>query len=190
MPGSPSTVYKMVKHQRRSIRLPEFDYSQPGVYFVTICVHGGECRLGEIQGGRMVLNQVGEIAHEAWVWLDEKFIALDVDVFCIMPNHAHTILTINEPSRGDLHGRGYLQSAPTTGEVKKKPLGRLVGAYKTHSTVLINKQLGTPGEKFWQRNYYERVIRNEREYNAVWEYIENNPANWREDENYYEGGLD
>ena len=63
-----------------------------------------------------------------------------------------------------------------------KPLGRLVGAYKTHSTVLINNLQNTPSVPFWQRNYYERVIRNEQELEATYDYIETNPANWERDE--------
>ena len=76
------------------------------------------------------------------------------------------------------------QTAPTEPNIRAKPLGRLVGAYKTHTTVEINQILNTPGNKFWQRNYYERIIRNEHEYEAVWNYIENNPLNWMQDENY------
>ena len=182
----------MRKKNRRSIRLTEYDYSQHGAYHVTICVNQKENRLGRVDDGEMILNDLGRIAHQGWQWLPEIFPVAAVDVFCVMPNHTHAIIRIKPVS-----GRGVLQNAPTMGlqnapandTIKPKPLGRLVGAYKTHTTVEINKQLNTPGIKFWQRNYYERIIRNEREYTAVWEYIENNPVNWIEDENYFEGGV-
>ncbi len=80
--------------------------------------------------------------------------------------------------------RGGWPTAPTDDVVQAKPLGRLAGAYKTHTTVEMNKILNSPGMKFWQRNYYERAIRNEREYCMVWTYIENNPRNWMYTENY------
>jgi REP element-mobilizing transposase RayT len=192
---------------RRSIRLPEYDYSQPGAYHVTICVHqaGALCKapvgqpplLGRVVNGEMILNDLGRIAHQGWEWLPKIFPGTAVDVFCVMPNHTHAIIRIKPIDDGGCGGSlqtaptlGVLQNAPTTnGIIKPKPLGRLVGAYKTHTTVEINKQLNTPGVKFWQHNYYERIIRNEREYIAVWEYIENNPVNWVEDENYFEGDV-
>lgn len=89
-----------------------------------------------------------------------------------MPNHIHAVVTISDDSVGGL------QTAPT----RPKHLGRVVGAYKTHSTVLINKLLRTPGARFWQRNYYERVIRDDQEYESIWNYIDTNPQNWQADE--------
>ena len=174
------------KGNRRSIRLPEYDYSQPGAYHVTICVNHREERLGRINDGEMILNELGRVAYVGWGWLAKTFPIVAVDVFCVMPNHVHAIIRIKSVGEcGDgLPRRGGLQTAPTDDVVQAKPLGRLAGAYKTHTTVEINKLLNTPGDKFWQRNFYERVIRNENEYEAVWHYIENNPFNWMQDENY------
>ena len=188
----------MDNKNRRSIRLPEYDYSQPGAYHVTICIHQARalCKapvgqpplLGRVVNGEIILNDLGRIAHQGWEWLPKIFPGAAVDVFCVMPNHTHAIIRIKPIDDGGC--RGSLQNAPTTnGIIKPKPLGRLVGAYKTHTTVAINKQLNTPGVKFWQRNYYERIIRNERDYAAVWEYIENNPVNWIEDEDFFEGEV-
>jgi REP element-mobilizing transposase RayT len=172
--------------KRHSIRLPEYDYSQRGAYHVTICVNHRENRLGRVNDGEMVLNDLGRIAFQGWEWFSETFPIAGVDVFCIMPNHVHAIISIKDIDQC----RGGLQTAPTEINAppdiiaRPKPLGRLVGAYKTHTTVEINKIMNTPGDKFWQRNYYERVIRNENEYESVWNYIENNPLNWMQDENY------
>ncbi|MCW5876007.1 MAG: transposase [Anaerolineales bacterium] len=94
-----------------------------------------------------------------------------------MPNHVHAIIALDLTD-----GRGVLQHAPTRAPVRKKPLGGLIGAYKTHTAVLINQLQNSPGVRFWQRNYYQRVIRNERELHAVAEYIEANPLNWEQDE--------
>ena len=197
----------MHKHNRHSIRLPEYDYSQPGAYHITICVNqaralckasvGQSPPLGRIVNGEMILNDLGRIAHQGWEWLPKIFPGATVDVFCVMPNHTHALIRIKPIDDGGCRGSlqtapalGLLQNAPTTnGIIKPKPLGRLVGAYKTHTTVEINKRLNTTGVKFWQRNYYERIIRNERDYAAVWEYIENNPDNWIEDENLFEGDV-
>lgn len=175
---------------RHSIRLPEYDYSQPGAYHVTICVKHKENRLGVVNQGEMILNDLGRIAYGGWKWLADTFPNIAMDVFCVMPNHVHALVRIKSIDQcgGDLStasGRGGLQTAPTDSIARLKPLGRLVGAYKTHTTVEINQILNTPGDKFWQRNFYERIIRNESEYLAVWKYIENNPLNWEHDENYY-----
>ena len=126
------------KRNRRSIRLPEYDYSQPGVYHVTICVQRKECRLGWVKNGEMILNNLGRIAQQGCDWLAETFPIAAVDVFCIMPNHVHALVrikSVDDCGRGGLR-RGVLQNAPT---VRTKPLGRLAGSYKTHTTVDINK---------------------------------------------------
>ena len=140
------------------------------------------CRLGEVVGGETRFNRLGELANESWPWLQGKFPAVRVPVYCVMPNHAHAVIVISEPEVSGSEGRDGLQTAPTSGDMWKKPLGRLVGAYKTHSTVLINQIENTPGVRFWQRNYYERVIRNEREFVAIYDYIQTNPLNWDKDE--------
>ena len=192
----------MPKHNRKSIRLPDYDYSQPGAYFVTICVQGHKCVLGEIVENEMQPNQFGEITAAGWKWLEEKFPSVQIDVLCVMPNHVHAIISIvelennipkNASRRGGLQSeinheahdqrRGVLQNAPTESNIqKRKPLGRLVGAYKTHTTVQINKLRATPGEKFWQRNYYEHIIRDEKDYETIYEYIRANPLRWEEDD--------
>ena len=91
-----------------------------------------------------------------------------------MPNHLlGTVFLLDD-------GRGGSRTAPT----KRKPLGRLIGAFKTVSTKQINQLRGTPGQPLWQRNYYEHVIRNEIDLEETREYIQNNPLKWLEDENH------
>ena len=205
------------KHDRRSIRLKGYDYTSPGAYFVTICVQGRECILGEVVDGEMKPSDWGRIAAESWAWLPERYPTVTVDAWTVMPNHTHAIITIHDRaghhnrrggSRGmdgsrctggshctggsrtarTSHGRldctggsrctGRSRTTPTA---KQKPLGRLVGAFKTVSTKRINQSRDTPGARFWQRNYWEHIIRDETTYRHIHRYIETNPARWEDD---------
>ncbi len=163
------------KHHRRSIRLQGYDYSRPGGYYATIVVEGRECLFGEIVNGEMVLNDYGRIVAEAWQWLQEQYPYVELLAWVIMPNHIHGIIIIHED------GRGGSRSAPT-GMVKRKPLGGLIGAFKTVSTKKINLLRKTEGAVIWQRNYYEHIIRDDDDYNRIRLYILDNPAAWDDDD--------
>ena len=177
-------------HHRRSIRLQGYDYSRAGAYFVTICTQNRECLLGNIGDGEMRLNEAGRIVADSWIWLATQYDHVELDEWVIMPNHIHGIIVIADDDRGgpvvggthrSTHdGWGGSRTAPT-GTGKRKPIGRLVGAYKTVSTKRINVLRATPGAKLWQRNYWEHIIRNEPELNRIREYIQNNPAQWQSD---------
>ena len=157
--------YDPAIHHRRSIRLQGYDYTQAGAYFVTICTQGREYLFGEIADGQMRLNAAGEIAAATWEWLAAQHSYVELDAWTVMPNHLHGILVLLDVS-----------------SEKKKPLGRLIGAFKTVSTKRVNALRGAESVPLWQRNYWERVIRNEQELQAVREYIQNNPARWAEDQ--------
>ncbi len=186
-------------HTRRSLRLSQYDYTSAGAYFVTVCVDGRACTLGEVVDDRMILSAYGEIAAESWQWLAQQYPYLSLDAWVMMPNHLHGILVIEDedqkggsraaPTTGtggsrtattgpstDVHGSGVEATRATT--PRRKPLGRLVGTFKTVSGKRINALRGTPGQPFWQRDYYEHMIRNERELHAIREYIANNPLQW------------
>ncbi len=165
--------------KRRSIRLKGYDYTQPGAYFVTICVQGRRQLLGEIAGDVIRPSKAGIIVSEAWRWLGDQYPQVTLDEWIVMPNHLHGIIMINE-------GRGGSRTAPT--RIRRKPLGRLVGAFKTVSTKRINKAKATHGARFWQRNYYERVIRDEEELNRAREYIRDNPLKWADDPYHPDAG--
>lgn len=174
--------YDPAVHHRRSIRLRGYDYSQAGAYFVTICVQGRECLFGEIVGAgprvrpdapsEMRLNAAGMMAQEIWQEMPEQYPGVDLDAFVVMPNHVHGIVVLVGP-------RQTQGAAPT--------LPDIVRQYKT----LTMKRYADgvrhcgwrpfPG-RLWQRNYWERVIRDEQELQAVREYIQNNPAQWAEDQ--------
>ncbi len=173
--------YDPFKHHRRSIRLKGYDYSQAGAYFVTICAQNRECLFGEIVNGEMQLNDAGKMIVRWWNELSNKFMTFEPDAFVVMPNHIHCIIVIvdvgmtlrGHPDDGQPH-----RAAPT--------LGDIIEWFKTMATneyIRGVKQLGwKPFDKrVFQRNYYEHIVRNERELNAIREYIENNPANWAAD---------
>jgi len=123
----------------------------------------------------MVLNEFGCLVQSVWQWLGERYNYVVLDTFILMPNHLHGILILTD------NGRGDSRIAPT---YKRKPLGRLIGVFKTVSTKQINRIRNTPGERLWQRNYYEHIIRNEVELHRIREYIINNPMKWEIDKNH------
>jgi putative transposase len=183
--------YNPEKHHRRSIRLPGYNYSQAGYYFVTICCYKRQCLFGEIVDGVMQLNQYGEIVAETYQWLSQRYPYLILDEWIIMPNHFHGIMVLTNNSRSDSRtaptkSRKDIilteQNLPINPELKRKILGRLIGALKTVSTKQINLIRNTPGTPVWQRNYYEHIIRNEKALNNIRQYIINNPLSWQKDQ--------
>ena len=183
--------YDRNKHHRRSIRLPGYDYSSPGAYFVTICVQGGECLLGQVVDGEMLLNEWGQIAWDCWQAIPEHFPHVELDTWVIMPDHVHGIIIITESAvraqhaaplqeRIPQHERAPVQSPRTN--VQPGSLGAIVRSFKSAATRRINQLRDMPGTPFWQRNYWEHIIRDDRSLNRIREYIDNNPARWPEDQ--------
>ncbi|GHV14047.1 hypothetical protein FACS1894169_02230 [Bacteroidia bacterium] len=160
---------------RRSIRLHGYDYSQEGLYFVTICVQGKACLFGEIENDEMVLNEAGTIINDEWQYLKTKYPHIELHEYIIMPNHFHGIIEIVGAGFARPHNeqaiRGQANPAPT--------VGNIIGYFKYQTIKKINLSI-----KLWQRNYYEHIIRNEQTYGKIVEYILNNPYNWEKD-NYY-----
>ena len=133
--------------------------------------------LGEIHNGQMVLSECGKIVDACIIWLNTKYTYLEVELYCIMPNHIHLLFKINDDP-----GRGGSRTAPT-GE-KRKSLSRIIGVFKTVSTKEINIHTVSRGNQFWQRSYYDHVIRNEKDHQLTYDYILSNPDNWvKDDEN-------
>ncbi len=175
--------YSPHSHHRRSIRLKEYDYSQPGAYFVTICTHDRACLFGGVVDGEMRLNEFGEMVHECWQAIPDHFPHAMLDEFVIMPNHVHGIISIVDAAIVDNVGATHaspLKSAsslPPRGP-KQKSIGAIVGSFKSAVTKRINEYRNTPGAPVWQRNYYEHIIRNEESLNRIRQYIADNPARW------------
>ncbi len=185
------------KHKRRSIRLPGYDYSSPGGYYITIDSHHQEHIFGEIVGGEMRLNQWGAIAESEWLRTPELRSEIELDVYQIMPNHIHGILFIRDAietvgarrrmefddCRGTVgaHGRAPLRPEMPRGPANKS-LGALIAGYKSSVTTHINQSRGTPGAPIWQRDFYDHIIRDEHDLSRIRQYIRNNPAQWEWDE--------
>lgn len=178
-----ATVYK-----RKSIRLKEYDYKQPGSYFVTICVQNHQCLFGNIIVGagpcarpEMVLNDIGKMVQFIWEQMPKYYPGTDIDSFIVMPNHIHGIVTLKT---GTGQPRGV---APTT----VLSLPQIVHRFKSLTTARyrhgVKQNQWLPfTNRLWQRNYYERVIRNENELSEIRKYIQENPLKWELDpENLY-----
>lgn len=157
---------------RRSMRLKGYDYSQAGAYFLTMCAARFQPVFGEVVQGEVVLSIQGRIARICWLWLGYRYSSLELDQWVLMPNHLHGIVRLIEC-------RGGSQTAPTGFEAK--PLGGFIGAFKTVSTKWSNDYFGTPGEPLWQRNYYDRIIRDRDELERIRRYILENPQRWELD---------
>ncbi len=168
------------QRQRRSIRLPSYDYGRPGSYFVTVCTNQRLCLFGEVVGGEVNLSPYGGVVMNCWHDLVNHYAHVELDAFVVMPNHIHGIIVLTDvDSRTDV-GAG-LKPAPTTARSRSYGLPEIVRAFKTFSSRRINEARGTPGESVWQRNYFERVIRDEAELDRTREYIGGNPASWSRD---------
>ena len=198
--------YNPVIHHRRSIRLKGYDYSQEGMYFVTICLRAvvgaglkpaltkptAVTTFGKIMDGEMVLNEYGQIVQMVWGELPQHYNNIQLDEFVIMPNHIHGIIVITDDDDTTIVGAG-LKPAPTkpaptkpATTTAKHGLPEIVRALKTFSARKINELRNTRGEKLWQRNYWEHIIRNEQSYQRIANYIINNPMNWQNDKFYAE----
>jgi putative transposase len=164
-PGVTAAVeYEPRVDRRRSIRLAAYDYSQAGAYFITICTHDRELSLQA--------ESVRDVVQSAWCGLPARFARVELDEFIIMPNHVHGIIIL-AGGEGSASAKGAASGAPTMGSV--------VRAFKSISAIEANRALGLSNRPFWQRNYYEHVIRDEEDLNAIRQYIRDNPGKWLED---------
>jgi REP element-mobilizing transposase RayT len=171
------------KHHRHSIRLKGYDYAAEGAYFVTIVTQGRECLFGEIVDCKMYLSNYGEIVQKWWDDLPTHFQNVETDAFVIMPNHVHGIIFITNERRGEVISPHNNLQGGETPPLRKPTLGQIVGYFKYQSTKDMNA-IGNTGAitKFWQRNYYEHIIRNEKDLKQKTDYILDNPSRWEEDE--------
>ena len=152
---------------RKNTRLTQYDYSTPGAYFITICTANREkifwSAPSNLVGADIIrpqnvpLSEIGGIVEKSILQIGEHYDHITVDQYCIMPDHVHLLLSIH----ADEHGR--IISAPT--------LSTVVGSMKRW----VSRQIGRP---IWQKSFYEHSIRNQRDYDEIWEYIENNPLKY------------
>lgn len=186
---------------RQSIRLKNYDYSQPGYYFITICTQDRIHRFGKIIDEKMQLNAAGEIVADEWEKTPIMRKNIQLDEWIIMPNHFHAIITVgarctrppnntrppNKTRPLTENGRtvnGRMQSAPTD---SLGVLGDIVRGFKSSVTKRIRQLPNMNDTRLWQRNYWELILRNENELNHIRNYIRHNPQKWETDQLY--GGF-
>lgn len=194
------------KEKRYLPRLPGYDYSTPGNYFVTIDCFRKECHFGRILKGKMLLSEFGQIAYDEWYLLPHRFNLLRLHTFQIMPNHLHAIVALTEKiisssdsinTEDDISQFHFpLSDTPSLvqlGNSNKKTsesLSDIMGSYKS---IVANKCLELYKEKFegrnhvpllgkiWKRSFNDKIIRDEYVYKSISRYIRNNPKNWVRD---------
>jgi putative transposase len=196
-------------HHRRSIRLKGYDYARTGAYFVTLCTQDRECLFGDIVAEEMTLNEAGRMMEHWYLELQNKYPDMQCDAWVCMPNHLHfVVVNTGEPLGmgkravgADLRvrpvsGARWITGEPLAngepfgrGEHTDSPLPAVVQWFKVMTTNAYIRGVKHNGwtpfaGKLWQRNYWERVIRNEEELNLIREYIHNNPAQWESDRLY------
>jgi len=173
-----------VQRYRHTNRLKGYDYTLAEAYFVTIVTYQHLCLFGEIINGEVKLNPHGKIAFEQWKRLEKRFPLSDFSAFVIMPNHLHGIIYLSKGAGEGTqknhdqisHLRPYIKLHVIPGS-----LGAIVRAYKASVSFRINLIRGLIDPPIWQRNYYDHIIRNEKEYENIWKYIEANSQKWDED---------
>jgi putative transposase len=163
--------------QRRSIRLPHFDYRTFTGYFLTICTHEKRCTLGYIADGEMQRSPLGMLVQRCWDDLPKHLSYVRVDASVVMPNHFHGIVFL-EPDPA-----GAACCAPTADirQVNPKSLPAVVRTFKAAVSRLARGRIVLLGVLIWQRNYYEHVVRDDQDLDNIRQYILNNPAQWEFD---------
>ncbi len=151
--------------QRKSLRLKEFDYSFNFYYFVTICMEVRRPFLSEIIGDKTILSKYGKIVNEIWNNLP-KYHPCEIDEFIIMPDHIHGIIILDNKNNSS-----------------RKNLSTIIQRFKTFTTKKINELLDEKNKFHWQKSFYDRIIRNERELYLIRNYIQLNPLNWQLEKN-------
>lgn len=149
--------------KRKPTRLKNYDYSSPGAYFVTICTQNKKQILSKIsivgEGfcalPKNELTPIGSIVEKSICYIDNSYEHLKIDKYVIMPNHIHLLISI-------------------TGGHGDPPLPQIIGQFKSYTQKSYR-------EKLWQRSFHDHVIRNENDYDKIWEYIDTNVLKWNED---------
>lgn len=154
---------------------------------MTIDTFDRDCMFGKVVDGTMSLNESGRIVDGCWQEIPDHFPHIELDEFVIMPNHVHGILIIvgEQCFVGARHAVPLHNNVPQREQFGKPTRGTLptiIRSSKSATTKRINEIRNSQGEPLWQRNYFERIIRNEKELNRIREYIMNNPARWQQDE--------
>lgn len=155
--------------KRKPTRLKNYDYSNNGYYFITICTDKKQCLLGHIVGEDLCalpsikLTAIGETVKNSLEYINTKYDCIKIDKFVIMPNHIHLIIAKQTGGHGD----PPLQIFNIIGDLK---------SFTTHEY----------GKTLWQRTFHDHIIRDEKDYLRIWNYIDTNPQKWKDDCFYIE----
>jgi putative transposase len=175
-------------HHRRSIRLRGYDYTQAGAYFVTICTHQRQRLFGEIVDGEMHLNLCGQVVASRWQNIPRHFPCVKLDEFVVMPDHLHGIIVIDDGEegiafleRGSISSQVFKGNAMPLRGTETDSLGAIVQNFKSVTARKINQINRSSQTPIWQRNYHERIIRDEIAFHNIKRYIAANPLKWSRD---------
>jgi REP element-mobilizing transposase RayT len=203
--------YNPHMHNRQSNRLQDYDYSQAGLYFITICVHEKECIFGTIKNNMMELNEAGDFTNNCWLEIPLHFPNVELHNHIVMPNHIHGIIefvgaknlspkTRNYKSTSINPEKNLIVESESDEKISDKKAKQEANRAKDFSPLPMSpsKTIGSVVRGFkigvtkwfrkntdiytvWQRNYYDHIIRDKRSYLNISDYIKNNPARWTED---------
>jgi REP element-mobilizing transposase RayT len=199
------------KYRTESNRMPGWDYSRNGYYFITVVTKDRICWFGDVKNGKMIFSDFGKIANDEWFKSFKIRRELFLDEFILMPNHLHAIIILNNPDnriikndgddgdvwdvethgRASLHPKSNSNSNEQTQLIRKpKSISSFIGGYKSVVNTKIDDLIDSEHlginkfnrkNRLWQVNYNDHIIRNKREYMAIKKYIQNNPKNWNSD---------
>ncbi len=162
--------------RRKPNRLRNFDYSQSGWYFITICVRDRTSLFGEIKNGEMILNEFGEIVEKCWREIPNHFPDAALDEYVVMPNHTHGIIIVTNIVGNACVGNAYMRSLQPSPQFPQSSPDR------TKMALSIN-QMQNQFYFQWQKSFHDHIIRNEKSYWQIKKYIRENPLNWLTDRN-------
>jgi len=187
--------------RRRSVRLPQFDYAQPGYYFLTICAKNMNGLFGQINGNDVQLSPIGRITDECWRSIPTRFAGVELGPHIVMPDHVHGVVIIRPPTAKEPDTTSVPGAVADGTAIAKEPrrarcivplqptvparefgvaiagsIATIVATFKAGVTREIGRRLGPSASKpFWQRGYYEHIIRDDRDFGKICEYIRTNP---------------
>lgn len=185
------------KYRVESTRLKGWDYSNPGIYFITICTKNRECYFGNVENEKMILSRIGVIADILWYEIKNHNHHVELGEYVVMPNHIHGMIIINNKNNADVIGRDVACNDSTDTESnseisknefmsrispKSGSVVRIIGGYKS----AVSKHAHRLGFEFqWQERFWDTIIRDEQSFENISEYIINNPGNWEKDKLFH-----
>ncbi|MGB0870738.1 MAG: transposase [Flavobacteriales bacterium] len=178
------------KYRIKSIRLPHWDYRNNGMYFITICTKNRLYFFGNVKNGHVHLNEIGKLAYQYWNEIPEHFSFVKLGEFVVMPNHVHGILIVDKDGVSNVESLhcndSTLEMVNDTlknqhmSKISPKP-GSISTIIRSYKSVVTKNARKIHVEFEWQSRFYDHIIRNERSFKNISNYIVNNPKNWKED---------